>query len=77
MKSFVMGFYLLSVSLGNLVTAIVNRFIQNPDGSNKLEGASYYWFFAALMVVTAIIFIFISKSYKEESYIQTREKLVA
>jgi POT family proton-dependent oligopeptide transporter len=55
----------------------VNRFIQNPDGSNKLEGAAYYWFFVALMVVTAIIFIFISKSYKEESYIQTREKIVA
>ena len=77
MKSFVMGFYLLSVSLGNLVTAIVNRFIQNPDGSNKLEGAAYYWFFVALMVATAITFVFISKSYKEESYIQSGGKLVA
>ena len=76
MKSFIMGFYLLSISLGNLVTAIVNRLIQNPDGSSKLEGAAYYWFFVALMAATAIIFIFISKRYKEESYIQTREKLV-
>jgi POT family proton-dependent oligopeptide transporter len=77
MKSFVMGFYLLSISLGNLVTAIVNGFIQNPNGSNKLEGAAYYWFFVALMVATAITFVFISKSYKEESYIQSGGKLVA
>ena len=76
MKSFIMGFYLLSISLGNFVTAIVNRLIQNPDGSSKLEGAAYYWFFVALMALTAIIFIFFSKRYKEESYIQTREKLV-
>ena len=46
MKSLVMSFYLLSVSLGNLFTALVNHFIQNPDGTSKLAGAAYYNFFS-------------------------------
>jgi POT family proton-dependent oligopeptide transporter len=39
MKSFVMSFFYLSISAGNLFTAAVNQIIQNPDGSSKLEGA--------------------------------------
>lgn len=70
LKSFIMGFYMLSVALGNAVTAAVNFFIQNPDGSSKLEGAEYYWFFVGLMFVTAFIFMLISRFYQEEQYIQ-------
>ncbi len=51
MKSVIMSIYLLSISLGNQFTALVNRFIQNPDGTSKLPGASYYMFFAILMFV--------------------------
>lgn len=70
MKSLVMGMYMLSISMGNLITALVNQFIQNADGTSKLEGASYYWFFVWFMVVTAIGFIFIAKNYKGKSYVQ-------
>ncbi len=70
MKSFIMAVFLLSISLGNAFTAVVNRFIQNPDGSSKLEGPSYFWFFVIVMLVTAVIFIFVAKGYKEKSYIQ-------
>jgi len=70
MKSFVMGIYFLGVSFGNLFTAAVNFFIQNRDGTTKLEGASYYWFFTVLMAVTAVIFIFYSMTYRGQSYIQ-------
>ncbi|MHC4630724.1 MAG: POT family MFS transporter [Planctomycetota bacterium] len=70
MKSFIMAVFLLSISLGNAFTAVVNRFIQNPDGSSKLEGPSYFWFFVIVMLVTAVIFIFVAKNYKEKSYIQ-------
>ena len=70
MKSLVMGMYMLSISMGNLITALVNQFIQNADGTSKLEGASYYWFFVLFMVVTAIGFIFIAKNYKGKSYVQ-------
>ena len=49
MKSLVMGFFMLSISLGNIFTAAVNYFIVNPDGSSKLEGAAYFNFFALLI----------------------------
>jgi len=45
LKSLVMCTYLLAVSLGNQFTAAVNFFIQNPDGSVKLQGTSYFMFF--------------------------------
>lgn len=70
MKSVVMGAFLMSVALGNLFTAAVNYFIQNPDGSVKLDGPSYYLFFAAAMAVTALLFIPVAMSYKERTYIQ-------
>jgi POT family proton-dependent oligopeptide transporter len=75
MKSFVMGLWLLSVSLGNGITALVNALIVNADGTYKLDGSEYFWFFAGLMFVTAILFIFVAMRYKVESYIQTRDTL--
>lgn len=73
MKSFLMGIWLLSVSLGNGITAIVNMIIVNDDGTYKLDGSEYFWFFAGLMFVTAVAFIFVAMKYKVESYIQTRD----
>ncbi len=70
MKSMVMAFFLVSVSIGNLFTAGVNMFIQNADGTSKLPGADYYYFFAAMMFITAIIYIPVAKWYKEKTYIQ-------
>jgi len=75
MKSFIMGLWLLSVSLGNGVTALVNALLVNPDGTYKLNGSEYFWFFAGLMFVTAVAFIFAALRYKVESYIQTRDVL--
>ena len=70
MKSIIMSYFFLSLTLGNLVTAGVNVFIQNPDGSLKIEGANYFYFFAGLMFVTAILFTVFSRYYKETSYFQ-------
>jgi POT family proton-dependent oligopeptide transporter len=70
MKSFIMAVFLLSVSLGNAFTAVVNKLIQNPDGSSKLAGAGYYWFFTIAMLVTAALFIPVAKRYRVQSYIQ-------
>jgi len=70
MKSLIMAIFLCSVSLGNAFTASVNFFIQNPDGSSKLAGAGYYWFFAALMLMTGFVFIAFAKMYQGKQYIQ-------
>jgi POT family proton-dependent oligopeptide transporter len=70
MKSFLMAVFFLSITLGDIFTAGVNYFIQNEDGSSKLAGASYYWFFAIMMLITAIIFVFVAAKYHEKTYIQ-------
>ena len=76
MKSLVMALFLMSVSIGNAFTAGANFFIQNPDGSSKLEGADYYVFFAAAMLVTAIAFVFVSARYKEHRHVQDDEAAI-
>jgi POT family proton-dependent oligopeptide transporter len=70
MKSFVMSFYMAAVALGNLFTSGVNFFIENADGSSKLAGSSYFWFFAGLMWVTALGFFWYSRQYQEQAYLQ-------
>ena len=70
MKSFIMAVFFLSITLGNAFTAAVNVFIQNPDGTSKLPGASYYWFFVGVMAVTAVLFIPVANLYKPKEYIQ-------
>jgi POT family proton-dependent oligopeptide transporter len=69
MKSFIMAFFMLSVSLGNLFTSGVNFFIQNPDGSSKLAGVDYFLFFTVLMLATAMLFTLVARRYRGRSYI--------
>lgn len=76
MKSFIMGVFLLSVSLGNIITAQVNSFIQNPDGTTSLEGASYYWFFTFLILGAGALYTLVASFYKEETYLQDHSKAV-
>lgn len=73
LKSIVMSIYLLSISLGNWLTAAINYAITAPDGGSRLDGVGYYSCFAALMFVAALGFLFISRSYKERLVLQTRE----
>jgi POT family proton-dependent oligopeptide transporter len=70
MKSIVMCTYLGAVSLGNFFTAQVNHYIQNPDGTLKLSGAGYFYFFVKVMLVTAIVFAIVSRFYKGNTYVQ-------
>lgn len=66
LKSLVGSLNLSAIALGNLFTAIVNLFVTK----DTLSGASYYWFFAGLMLVAAILFIPVSMRYKERTYVQ-------
>jgi POT family proton-dependent oligopeptide transporter len=73
MKSLVMSFFYLSISLGNLFTAAVNQIIQNPDGTTKLEGAWYHLFFAGFMGTAAIAFAVYIFFYREEHIVQEEQ----
>ncbi len=70
LKSVIMSLFLLSVSLGNAFTSFVNYFIQNADGTTLLAGPSYYLFFAGIMFVVAVLFIFVARIYQEETHLQ-------
>jgi POT family proton-dependent oligopeptide transporter len=77
MKSMIMALFLATNTAGNLFTAAVNHFIQNPDGSSKLTGANYYLFFAGLMFIAAIAFIFIAMTYRGKTFIQDEKPAAA
>ena len=68
-KSLVMGFFMLSVSLGNIFTAGVNSYILNPNGTSKLDGAEYFYFFAKIMFITALLFLIVVKFFKTKTYL--------
>lgn len=76
MKSLVMGVYLLvAIAFGNILTARVNAYIeaQKKAGMVVLEGARYYWFFTAVMLVTACVFLLYMHFYRGQTYIQGEE----
>ena len=65
-----MSLYLLSVSAGNFLTALVNRFTQDAEGNSTLVGAQYYWFFTWLMLGAAVVYLVVSNFYREKVYLQ-------
>jgi len=75
LKSLVMCTYLFAVSLGNQFTAAVNFFIQNPDGSVKLQGTSYFMFFVWVMLGTAVLFAIVTPFYKGRTYLQDQTQV--
>lgn len=74
MKSAVMALWLFTVSMGNLFTAGVNHFIQNPDGSSKINDQQYFLFFAVLMFVAACVFVVVALFYRGKTYLQSQEE---
>ncbi len=68
MKSVIMSLYLLAISAGNLITAMVNFAIARLD--LKLEGANYYLFFTALALAASVIFVFFARRYREQTHLQ-------
>jgi POT family proton-dependent oligopeptide transporter len=70
MKSLVMCTYLSAISVGNMFTAFVNYFIRNEDGTVKLSGAPYFYFFVWVMLGTAVLWLVVSPFYRGKTYIQ-------
>lgn len=73
MKSAVMALWLFAVSAGNIFTAGVNKFIQNADGSLKMNDQQYFLFFAAIMFVAAAVFVVFAMLYRGKTYLQSQE----
>lgn len=63
MKSTVMGFWLLTVALGNVLVALLAMF-------SELELKNFFWLFALLMALAALIFSLRAKVYKVRDYTQ-------
>lgn len=63
MKSTIMGFWLLTVAVGNKLTAVVTTL---PD----MDMLTSFWAFAALMAVAAVLFGIRAKFYKGHEYSQ-------
>jgi POT family proton-dependent oligopeptide transporter len=74
MKSFVMAGWLLTVTLGNWFTGILDFLIPvlRARGLN-LDGANYYLFFIGIMLIAALIYTFTARFYHGKSYIQGDE----
>jgi len=70
MKSFVMSLYLLSISLGNLFTALVNVATRDAAGHSTLTGAAYYWFFTGCMALATVLLVPVVLTYRSREYLQ-------
>jgi proton-dependent oligopeptide transporter, POT family len=70
MKSTMTGIWLLVVSFGNLITAVVNGFIEDGGWwARNLKGANYEWFFVIFIGVFIVAFMIVSPRLKERNYI--------
>jgi proton-dependent oligopeptide transporter, POT family len=63
MKSLVMGFWLLAVSLGNILVALFARF----EGLPRVQ---FFWTFAALMLGAALLFAIRAAFYRYHTFTQ-------
>jgi proton-dependent oligopeptide transporter, POT family len=63
MKSLIMGFWLLSVSFGNILVALLSRL-------EGLPRATFFWTFAVLMLVASLLFGVRAAFYRYKSYVQ-------
>jgi POT family proton-dependent oligopeptide transporter len=64
MKSTIMGFWLLTVSFGNVLVAAMTKYIPN------MELQQFFWMFAALMGAAAVLFGIRARFYTYRDYTQ-------
>lgn len=56
MKSTIMSFWLLTISLGNYFVSLINHNISDKGFLSQLQGADYYAFFIVLMAAVTVLF---------------------
>jgi POT family proton-dependent oligopeptide transporter len=57
MKSTIMSFWLLTISLGNYLVSLINGNISSKGVLSQLTGSSYYLFFIVLMSIVSLLFL--------------------
>jgi POT family proton-dependent oligopeptide transporter len=62
LKSTLMSLYLLAISIGNLLTAVVSYL-------NKFHGVGEYLFYAGMMALVLGVFIWIATNYQERNFL--------
>ncbi|MBY0314695.1 MAG: oligopeptide:H+ symporter [Bdellovibrionales bacterium] len=65
MKSVIMSFWLLTVFIGNLLTAVVVKVSMFPVGSGN-----FYMFFAGLIFLAGLIFAFLVRNHQVRDYME-------
>ncbi len=80
MKSAVMALWLFVVFLGNEFVALLNLIVipwlRNHGMPMETASSSYFRFFVLLMFVTAIVYIFVARRYREKTYLQSQDEPV-
>jgi POT family proton-dependent oligopeptide transporter len=70
MKSTIMSFWLLTVFLGNMITAYIARMNKFPEGSPQ-----FFYFFAFLMTLVGIGFCVVAAFYKTRNFMEDQAQL--
>ena len=73
MKSTMSALYLLGISIGNYFDSLVNKSIANNGFFAQYTGAKYYWLFIGIITVFFVLYLFVSKSLPEKSYVGIEE----
>ena len=64
-----MSFWLLMVSIGNILVTLINNNKASKGFFARFEGANYYALFIGIIIFITIIFMLVSKNFKENSYL--------
>ncbi len=74
MKSLLMAMWLLSVAIGNQIPSLISFLLPRLKAAGlNLEGANYFRFFTLLMLGASVIYVFVSRHYRERTYLQSQE----
>ncbi len=65
MKSTIMAFWLLTIAAGNFLVSGINSNIASGGIFSKLDGAPYYLFYIIFMAVVTLVYIIISRTFRD------------
>lgn len=73
MKSTMSALYLLGISAGNFITALINGNIVNKGFFSQFTGAKYYWLFIGMLGVVIVIYLLLANRLPEKRYVGDEE----